>query len=267
MFPKRITRTRRAALATGLATASFALLTGAASAVEVSKVQLGFTDKGGNLCPRIITMKAWAHTEGPGVVEFMVRNSSGNKTGAMSASAVKGPTGNWLATLTHKFKITTDVDTQYMAEVKGSPKISAWVPLKEACLGDAPKTVKGTGITGKHISEKDQDKDKDNAPKPTVDGKPLPPQGGEKPLPTGGGKPLPGGKPLAQCLDKKVTAQRLAAVTRAGGTTTAWIAWEHAVKKVHGDKYADSFSAKSRKADCKWSGLFNCTVSAIPCRS
>jgi len=248
MFATHIARTSRTALATCLAIASFTVLSGGASAVEVSKVELGFTDNGSSACPRIITMKAWAHTEGPGLVEFVISNSSGNKTGALSAKAVKGPTGNWLATLTHKFKITTNVDTKYMAEVKGSPKLSEWVPLKEACQGKAPTTVKGAGITGKHISENGQDQD--NTPKPT-----------------GGGKPLPSDKPLAQCLNEKVTAQRIAAVTRASGTITAWIAWEHAVKKVYGAKYADSFSAQSRKADCKWSGLFNCTVSAIPCRS
>ncbi len=59
------------------------------------------------------------------MIEFVIRNSSGNKTGAMSATAVKRRSGNWFATLTHTFKITTVVDAEYMAELKGSPKI--WV--------------------------------------------------------------------------------------------------------------------------------------------
>jgi hypothetical protein len=246
-------------LKTGFAAASLSALAGAASAADVSSVQLGFTDSGSNLCPRIVTMKAWAHTDGPGVVNFVIRNSSGNKTGLMPATAVKGPTGNWLATLTHKIKITTDVDTKYMAEVKGSSKISNWVPLKEACLGQGPKTVGAKGRTGRHISELDKDQDKG---KPANDPKPLP-QG----KPTGGGKPIPDTKPLAQCSNKKVTATRTLAVTKTGGIGTAWTAWEHGVAKTLGQKYASSHNAKNRKESCTWKGTFTCTVSANPCRA
>jgi hypothetical protein len=263
MFP---TFFSRPILVSGLAAASLATLSASAAAADITSVQLGFTDSGSNLCPRIVTMKAWAHTDGPGVVNFVIRNSSGNKTGLMPATAVKGPTGNWIATLTHKFKITTDVDTKYMAEVKGSPKISNWVPLKEACLGKAPTTVGVNGPKGKYISELDKDKDQDK-------GKPLPQGGGNdlKPLPhgkpVGGGKPIPDTKPLAQCSDKKITATRTLAVTKTGGIGTAWTAWEHGVAKTVGYKYASSHNAKSRKETCKWKGTFTCTVSAYPCRS
>jgi len=251
----------RPTLVSGLAAASLAALAGSASAADVSSVQLGFTDNGGNLCPRIVTLKAWAHTDGPGVVNFVIRNSSGNKTGLMPATAAKGPTGNWIATLTHKFKITTDVDTKYMAEVKGSPKISNWVPLKEACLGKAPTTVKGKGPPAKHISETNKGKPipqgkPTNAPKPIPQGKP-----------TNAGKPIPDTKPIAQCSDKKVTATRMLAVTKAGGIGTAWTAWEHGVAKTLGHKYASSHNAKNRKATCTWAGTYTCTVSANPCRS
>jgi hypothetical protein len=251
----------RPTFVSGLAAVSLAALAGGASAADVSSVQLGFTDSGSNLCPRIVTLKAWAHTDGPGVVNFVIRNSSGNKTGLMPATAVKGAAGTWLATLTHKIKITTDVDTKYMAEVKGSPKISNWVPLKEACLGKAPKTVGAKGPPAKHISEvnKDQDQDKP-ATKPA--GKPIP-QG----KPANAGKPIPQSKPIAQCSDKKVTATRLSALTKTGGIGTAWTAWEHGVKKTLGSSYASSHNAKGRKETCTWSGTFNCTVSAYPCRS
>lgn len=258
----------RPVLVSAFAAASLTALAGGALAADISSVQLGFTDSGSNLCPRIVTMKAWAHTDGPGVVNFVIRNSSGNATGLMPATAVKGPAGNWLATLTHKIKITTDVDTKYMAEVKGSPKISNWVPLKEACLGKAPKTVGVKGPKGKHISELDKDKDKDQDK-----GKPIPQGGGNdpKPLPpgkpVGGGKPIPDSKPIAQCSDKKVTATRTLAVTKTGGIGTAWTAWEHGVAKTMGFKYASSHNAKNRKETCTWKGTFTCTVSANPCRS
>ena len=258
----------RPVLVSAFAAASLTALAGGALAADISSVQLGFTDSGSNLCPRIVTMKAWAHTDGPGVVNFVIRNSSGNATGLMPATAVKGPAGNWLATLTHKIKITTDVDTKYMAEVKGSPKISNWVPLKEACLGEAPKTVGVKGPKGKHISELDKDKDKDQDK-----GKPIPQGGGNdpKPLPpgkpVGGGKPIPDSKPIAQCSDKKVTATRTLAVTKTGGIGTAWTAWEHGVAKTMGFKYASSHNAKNRKETCTWKGTFTCTVSANPCRS
>jgi hypothetical protein len=249
----------RPILKSGIAAASLAVLAGSASAADVTSVQLGFTDNGGNLCPRIITLKAWAHTEGPGVVNFVIRNSSGGKTGLMPANAVKGPTGNWLATLEHKFKITTDVDTKYMAEVKGSPKISNWVPLKEVCRGQAPKTVGVKPKPGKHISELDKDQDKG---KPANNPKPLPDV-----KPTGGGKPIPDVKPIAQCSNKKVSATRTLAVTKTGGIGTAWVAWEHGVAKTLGYKYASSHNAKNRKETCTWKGTFTCTVSANPCRA
>lgn len=255
----------RPTLVTGIAAAVLAALSGSVSAADVTNVQLGFTDSGSNLCPRIVTMKAWAHTEGPGVVEFVIRNSSGNKSGVMPVAAVKGPAGNWLATLTKQIKITSDVDTKYMAEVKGSPKISNWVPLKEACLGKAPKTVGPKGPPAKHISELDKDTDK-GEPKPNGGGKPATkPAGNGKPA--NNSKPIPQGKPIAQCSGKKITATRLSALTKKGGIGSAWTAWEIAAKKAFGSQYASSHNAKSRKETCTWSGMFNCTVSAIPCRS
>lgn len=248
---------------TGIAAFTFMALAGSALAADVSKVQLGFTDSGSNLCPRIVTMKAWAHTDGPGVVKFVIRNSNGIKTGIMPVTAVKGPAGNWLATLTKKIKITTDVDTKYMAEVKGSPKISNWVPLKEACLGKAPTTVGPKGPPVKHISEVKKDNDK-NESKPQGGGKPATKPAGK---PASNSKPIPQGKPIAQCVDKKITATRVSALTKKGGIGSAWTAWEIAAKKVYGSTYASSHNAKSRKETCTWSGMYNCTVSAIPCRS
>jgi len=248
----------RSMMTTGIAAASLAALAGSASAADVTSLQMGFTDSGSNLCPRVATMKVWAHVDGPGVVNFVIRNSNGIKTGALPVNAVKGPAGNWIATLTREIKITTSVDTRYMAEVKGSSKVSNWVPLKEACLGKAPQTT-GYKRTGRHISELDKD-----------DGKPMP-QGGGKPLPQGGGKPIPdgkpsgGGKPISQCSNQTVTADRILAATRAGGILTAWIAWEASVRKIMGKKYSNYHKAKNRKADCKWQGMFKCTVSAKPC--
>ncbi len=248
---------------TSIAAAALAALAGAVSAAEVTKVQLGFTNSGSNLCPRIVTMKAWAHTEGPAVVKFVIRNNSGGKSGEMPVAAVKGPAGNWIATLTQKITITTDVDTKYMAEVKGWPKISNWVPLKEKCLGKAPKTVSGgKGPPVKHVSEVNKPA---NDPKPTGNSKPA---NNGKPTTKPANNSKPTSKPIQPaCLDQKLTATRLSAVTKKGGIGTAWTAWELAAKKKFGSAYASSHHAKSRKETCTWAGMYNCTVSAFPCRS
>lgn len=247
---------RRSMMKSGIAAVSLAAIAGSASAADVTSLQMGFTDSGSNLCPRIATMKVWAHVDGPGVVNVVIRNSNGIKTGALPVNAVKGPGGNWIATLTREIKITTSVDTRYMAEVKGSSKVSNWVPLKEACLGKAPQTT-GYKKVGRHISELDKD-----------DGKPMPQGGGKgggKPLPSGHGKPAGGGKPVSQCSNKTITADRHLAATRAGGILTAWIAWEASVRKTMGKKYSNYHKAKDRKVDCKWQGMFKCSVSAKPC--
>ena len=256
MYSKLI---RRSAMKSGIAAVSLVALAGGVSAADVTSLQMGFTDSGSNLCPRIATMKVWAHVDGPGVVNFVIRNSNGIKTGALPVNAVKGPGGNWIATLTREIKITTSVDTRYMAEVKGSSKVSNWVPLKEACLGKAPQTT-GYSRTGRHISELNKDKDDGNP----SGGKPMP-QGDGKPLPSGHGKPTGGGKPVSQCSNQTITADRHLAATRAGGILTAWIAWEVSVRKTMGKKYSNYHNAKDRKADCKWQGMFKCSVSAKPC--
>jgi len=259
MYSKLI---RRSMMKSGIAAVSLAALAGGASAANVTSLQMGFTDSGSHLCPRIATMKVWAHVDGPGVVNFVIRNSNGIKTGALPVNAVKGPAGNWMATLTREIKITTSVDTRYMAEVKGSSKVSNWVPLKEACLGKAPQTT-GYKKVGRHISELNKDKD-DGKPIPQGGGKPLP-QGGGKPLPSGHGKPSGGGKPVSQCSNQRITADRHLAATRAGGITTAWLAWEASVRKLMGKKYSNYHNSKDRKVDCKWQGMFKCSVSARPC--
>src|SRR5690606_28532759 len=98
------------------ATVSLAAIsaTHAAHAFEVSKVELGVADSGGSSCPRNAKITAWAHTDGPGTVKFVIRNNSGGKTGILSANAVKGPTGNYLATYYQTFKVTNNVDFKYM---------------------------------------------------------------------------------------------------------------------------------------------------------
>jgi len=233
-----------------------------AKALEVSQVQLGIIASEDNDCPRTITLKAWAHTDGPGTVKFVIRKAGGGKSGELSAQAVKGPAGNYLATYTQVFSIPKNTDTKYMAEVVGHPKISPWVPLNETC-GPQPRdktTTKGAPPRkGKHISELDKD------PKP--DGKPIP-SGDGKPIPSGDGKPIPSGdgKPIAQCK-ATVSAKRIAAVTKAGGIASAWIAWSVGVKKLHGGAWDSVSNAKDKKSDCNWLGTYTCTVSAKPCRS
>ena len=112
-------------------------------ALDVSRVQLGVADLGGVACPRDAKVTAWAHTDGPGTVKFIIRNDGGGKTGELSANAVKGPTGNWLATYSQTFKVTTDVSIRYKAEAVGHGKSSNWVNFKATC-GPQVRTSKGT---------------------------------------------------------------------------------------------------------------------------
>jgi hypothetical protein len=256
--------------------ASLAALTTTASALDVSRVQLGIAGPQSSSCPRQVTMKIWAHTNGPGVVKFVVRNASGIKSGQLSAQAVKGPAGNYLATYTRQIVVTTDVDTKYMAEVQAAGKVSNWVRLKGKCGPQPRKIVKtrGADTTPPVRSASDA------APKPRPKSATKTTQGGKPPArhasndepngkakPVGGGKPVGGSKPVAQCKSKKLSATRLSAASKKFGIGSAWTAWEHAARKLYGNAYAASHNAKSRKESCTWAGLYNCTVSATPCRS
>ena len=47
---------RRSMMKSGIAAVSLAAIAGSASATDVTSLQMGFTDSGSNLCPRIATM-------------------------------------------------------------------------------------------------------------------------------------------------------------------------------------------------------------------
>lgn len=255
-----------------LSLAAFSATT-AVHAFEVSKVQLGVADSGGSSCPRDAKITAWAHTDGPGTVKFVIRNNSGGKTGILSANAVKGPTGNYLATYSQTFKITTNVDIKYMAEVVGHPKISRWVSFRAKCGPQARKNV----TTSKSGAKPPVRTSSDKGPKPrkkvntrstNVGPKARRAPGGtSKGKPTSGGKPVPsGGKPVAQCKPM-LSATRTLAVTRAGGIATARAAWQSTAAAAHGVAFARWSNAKSQSTSCSRKGLtFNCTVKARPCR-
>jgi hypothetical protein len=231
-------------------------------ALEVSQVYLAYQASEKTECPRAITMKARALTDGPGTVKFVFRKAGGGKSGELSAQSVKGPDGKYSASYTQVFSIPKNTETKYMVEVVGKGKISPWIDFKEICGPQVRTETKTTGAPprkGRHISELDKD------PKP--DGKPLP-SGEGKPLPSGG-KPLPGNndaKPLPQCR-ATVTAKRVAAATRAGGIASAWLAWSHGVEKTYGVTYSSVLDAKNKKSSCSGVAIYTCTVSAQPCRS
>lgn len=258
--------------------ATVALSGGSATAVyafEVSKVELGVADSGSSSCPRDAKITAWAHTDGPGVVKFVIRNDSGGKTGVLSANAVKGPTGNYLATYSQTFKITTDVDIKYMAEVVGHPKISKWVPLKAKCGPQPRKNVTTSKSGAKPPARATSD---DDGPKPRKTTSTKSSSGGPKARhisesenkgkpASGGSKPnSSGGKPVATCKPM-ISATRTLAVTRAGGLATARAAWQSTALAAHGTAYARWSNAKDQSSSCSRKGLtFNCTVKARPCK-
>jgi hypothetical protein len=257
--------------------AAFAAATTSAHALEVSQVQLGVADTGGSACPRDAKVMAWAHTDGPGVVKFVIRNDSGGKTGEISVNAVKGPAGNFIATYSNTFKIQTDVDIKYMAEAVGHGKISPWVNFTAEC-GPSPKkttkTTAGDSPKGKHISEIDKPSpkkttktsggdtpkgkhvseiDKDDEPK----GKPA----------QNAGKPIPDSKPIASCKPTLSVMRGLSA-TRAGGLATAQAAWQATAAAAYGVSYGRWSNADDQNSSCTRKVLtFECTVSARPCQS
>jgi hypothetical protein len=252
----------QAGLIVGATISIAAMSTTSARALEVSQVYLAYQASEKMECPRTITMKARALTDGPGTVKFIFRKAGGGKSGELSAQSVKGPDGKYSASYTQVFGIPKNTETKYMVEVVGHGKISPWIDLKEECGPQVRTETKTTGAPprkGRHISERDKD------PKP--DGKPLP-SNDPKPVPSGG-KPLPGNndeKPLPQCKGT-VTAKRVAAVTKAGGIASAWVAWSVGVEKMHGVPYSSVLDAKNRKSSCSGVLVYTCTVSAQPCRS
>lgn len=245
-----------------------------AQALDVERVQLGVADSGGSSCPRNAKVTAWAHTDGPGTVKFVIRNDSGGKTGALSATAVKGPAGNYIATYSRTFKITTNVDIKYMAEVVGHGKISNWVPFKAKC-GPQPRknvTTKKSGAKPPARTSADEDRPQPRRTKTTKSSNSKPKarhtSDTKKGKPaSGGSKPnSSGGKPVAACKPM-ISATRTLAVTRAGGLATARAAWQSTALAAHGAAFARWSNAKNQSSSCSRKGLtFNCTVKARPCR-
>jgi len=257
-----------------IAGAALAFTSGSATSVyalDVSQVQLGVVDLGGSACPRDAKVTAWAHTDGPGVVKFVIRNDSGGKTGELSVNAVKGPAGNYLATYTNTFKIQADVDIKYMAEAVGHGKISPWVNFAAKC-GPQPRktttTTSGEKPKGKHISELDKPQPRKTTTTTSGEkpkGKHISeldkdePKG--KPIPTSGGKPINACKPT-------ISVMRGLAATRVGGIATAQAAWQATAAAAYGVSYGRWSNAENQSQSCVRKALtFECTVSARPCQS
>jgi hypothetical protein len=241
-----------------------------AQALEVTRVQLGVVDSGGSGCPRDAKVMAWAHANGPGTVKFVIRNDSGGQTGEISVNAVKGPSGNYLATYSHTFKITTDVDIKYMAEAIGHGKISNWVNLRAKCGPQVRTDTKTTKSDAKppvkKMSDTDTDGPQPHKGKPTTKAAGNTPKG--KPISDSHpeGKPTSGGKPIGECKPM-LSATRTLAVTRTGGIATAQAAWQATALAGYGASYGRWSNAKDQSSSCVRKGLtFNCTVKARPCK-
>lgn len=278
-------------LATLVAMPGLALAQGN-GATKVDRVQLAVVDSGGAVCPRDATLTAWAHTSGPGVVRFVIHNGGGGKTGELQADAVRGAAGTYLATYNHTFKVTTDVDTKYMAEVPGSGQESNWVPFKASC---GPQARAGTSATGSAAQppartaqpparEAPESRARESMGDPTASGglppatntPPAKPASAPKPnsdgKPGGTSKPNPSSKPNSsdgkQC-GRQISSTRALAVTKVLGSETALIGWMAVVGKEYPNSWAKWDNAKNRSLNCERAGplklTFNCTVSARPC--
>ncbi len=280
---------RTLAAGTGAALGLIALVaagpaeTGPAEAgmAEVDRIELAVVDGGGAACPRDATLTAWAHTDGPGTVRFVIHNAGGGKTGALEAQAVAGAAGTYLATYRHSFKITTDTDTRYRAQAVGSDESSNWVPLKATCGPQPRSETAATGSTGRPPTRTASDSRAREAMGEATGGGNTPgagappARGGSDSRPNSGGKPAGTSKPNSssgkggaggkQC-GSQISSTRLGAVTREGGKMTAQVGWMAAVQAEHSRSWAEWANAKDRSLSCKRAGLlWTCKASARPC--
>ena len=258
---------------TALVSAPGLALAQRAGAPDVDRVQLAVTDSGGASCPRDVVLTAWAHTNGPGPVRFVIHNSGGGKTGELKADAVAGAAGTYLATHKHTFKITTDVDIQYRAEAAGTGQSSNWVPFKATCGPRARATTSATGSSGQPPARTPESRARGSLGKPTAGGgappatsgkPPAEPASGSKPNSSGSSKPNTGADGR-QC-GKTITVTRYAAVNREAGKASAQVTWMAAVVQDYPDSWKDWNKASNRQLGCERAGaLWTCKASARPC--
>jgi hypothetical protein len=249
-----------------------------AGAPEVDRVQLAVADSGGAACPRDAVLTAWAHTNGPGVVRFVIRNEGGGKTGELKADAVAGAAGTYLATYRHTFKVTTDVETKYVAEVVGSGQTSNWVPFTAACgpqaraeasaAGASSQPPARTATESRARSSVGEATDGGGAPPARTGAPPAQPAPETKPNPSSesGGSSKPNTSPDGKTCGATISVTRHLAVTQDGGKATALVTWMAAVASKHPDSWKDWDNAKNQSLGCKRSGAtWTCTASARPC--
>lgn len=255
-----------------------------ARASNVDRVQLAVVDSGGAACPRDATLTAWAHTSGPGTVRFVIHNSGGGKTGELQAEAIAGAAGTYLATYEHTFRVTTDVDTQYMAEASGSGESSNWVPFRATC-GPQPRTgtsARGAGAQPPARTAESRARESTGTPSAGGGAPPARTAAESRPntpeAPGGTSKPnspaAPGGtsKPNSSPGDggkqcgRMISSTRILAANRAWGLETAHVGWRAAVRSEYPHSWDRWDNARETSHDCTRSGVtWNCTVSARPC--
>lgn len=245
----------------------------AARASNVDRVQLAVVDSGGAACPRDATLTAWAHTSGPGTVRFMIHNSGGGKTGELQAQAVPGAAGTYLATYQHTFRVTTDVDTQYMAEAAGSGETSNWVPFVATCGPQARTTTSARGAEAQPPARTaSESRARASTGAPVAGGgappaRTTPPATPSAPAASGGtSKPNSSGGDDARQCGGTISSTRVGALTRVGGMETAHMGWRVAVASEHPNSWANWDNAREPSLDCRRAGLlWNCTAAARPC--
>lgn len=239
-----------------------------ARASIVDRVQLAVVDSGGAACPRDATLTAWAHTSGPGTVRFVIHNSGGGKTGELQAEAVAGAAGTYLATYEHTFRVTTDVDTQYMAEASGSGESSNWVPFQATCGPQARSGTSARGAGAQPPARTAESRARESTGAATAGGG-APPATADRPNApepsSGTSKPNPSTADGKQC-GRKISSTRVLAASRAWGLETAHVGWRAAVRSEYPHSWDRWDNARETSHDCSRSGLtWNCTVSARPC--
>ena len=259
-----------------------------AGSPEVDRVQLGVVDSGGAACPRDATLTAWAHAKGPGPVHFVIHNSGGGKTGELQAQAVPGAAGTYLATYKYTFKITTDVEIEYMAEVPDSGQTSNWVSLTAQCGPQARAQTTARGASSQppaHSAPESRARAstgtstagggtpparttpgaRPNANEPSESDS-RPNTDGSRPNTGGDSKPNSPGDGEAKQCGAKITVTRVGALSRVLGIEAAHLTWRAGVRQAHPNSWDRWNNAKERSLDCKRAGLlWNCTVAARPC--
>ncbi len=84
-------------------------------------------------CPKKVYQAITFETNGPGVVRYRLRTSTGKRTKVFTVRAEPAAGGKYRAKVTRTLTIRNSLNVKFMLEVVGHAKATGWVPLRVAC--------------------------------------------------------------------------------------------------------------------------------------